>query len=97
MSDNSCSQKDNDSVDRLANFAQSIIKSLVLLVVITCAYYLKSKYLPKDGQEPIMINMVLFILLGTVLLTILGVTDMYIFNNVMLGLGIGFGIRLFDL
>jgi len=31
-----------------------------------------------------------------VMLTILGVTDMYIFNQVVLGLGIGLGIRFFE-
>ena len=32
------------------------------------------------------INIILFILLGTVILTVLGVTDMYVFNNLVLGL-----------
>jgi len=87
----------NENTDRLASFATNIIKSFILLTLIISIYYLKGKYLPKDGSEsPLIINLIMFILLGTVMLTILGVTDMYIFNQVVLGLGIGLGIRFFE-
>ena len=98
MADNitTCS-KDNENVDRLAGFAKSIIKSFILLTIVICVFYIKGKYLPREaGQEPTIINLILFVLLGTVLLTVLGVTDMYIFNNLVLGLGIGLGIRFFE-
>lgn len=94
MSDNSCSN--NDGVDRLANFAKAIIKSFILLTIVLSTYYLKKKYIPNDGTPPTVISIILFILLGTVLMTVLGVTDMYIFNNVVLGLGIGLGMKFFD-
>jgi hypothetical protein len=90
-------RSENDSVDNLANFAKSLIKSFILLVIVICIFYIKGKYLPTNpGDQPTIINLILFILLGTILLTILGVTDMYIFNNLMLGLGIGLGIRFFE-
>jgi len=92
-----CSSRDNDGIDKLANFAKSLLKSFILLTIVICIFYIKGKYLPNDvGEQPTVINLILFILLGTVLLTILGVTDMYIFNNLMLGLGIGLGIRFFE-
>jgi hypothetical protein len=65
------------------------------LTIVICLLYLKTKYLPTEGGSPSTINIILFILLGTVLLTILGITDMYIFNNLVLGLGIGLGIHFF--
>lgn len=89
--------KENENVDRLADFAKSIIKSFILLTIVICVFYIKGKYLPKEaGEQPTIINLVMFVLLGTVLLTVLGVTDMYIFNNLILGLGIGLGIRFFE-
>jgi len=92
-----CNSKENEEVDRLAGFAKSIIKSFILLTIVICMFYIKGKYLPREaGEQPTIINLILFVLLGTVLLTVLGVTDMYIFNNLILGLGIGLGIRFFE-
>jgi len=89
--------KDSENVDRLASFAKAIIKSFILLTIVISLYYIKGKYLPKElGEQVVIINLVLFILLGTVLLTVLGVTDMYVFNNLVLGLGLGLGIRFFE-
>lgn len=86
----------DENTDKLANFAKSIIKSFILLTVTISLIYIKTKYIKSDtGQAPI-INTILFILLGTVLLTILGITDMYIFNNLVLGLGIGLGMHFFS-
>jgi hypothetical protein len=82
--------------DKLANFAKSIIKSFILLTVVISLIYIKTKYLKSETGQPPIINTILFILLGTVLLTILGITDMYIFNNVMLGLGIAVGMHFFN-
>jgi hypothetical protein len=97
MADATCNSRDNESVDRLANFAKSILKSFILLTIVICVFFIKGKYLPREaGEQPTIINLILFTLLGTVLLTILGVTDMYIFNNLVLGLGIGLGVRFFE-
>lgn len=97
MADSTCNSRDNESVDRLANFAKSILKSFILLTIVVCVFFIKGKYLPREaGEQPTIINLILFTLLGTVLLTVLGVTDMYIFNNLILGLGIGLGIRFFE-
>ena len=86
----------SDESDKLANFAKSIIKSFILLTVVISLIYIKTKYLKSENGQPPIINTILFILLGTVLLTILGITDMYIFNNIALGLGIGLGMHFFN-
>jgi hypothetical protein len=91
MTEKSC-DKDLDSVDRLAHFAKTIIKSFILLCVCVSLMHIKAKYL----TEQTIINVVLFILLGTVLLTVVGVTDGYVFNNLVLGLGLALGLNFFN-
>jgi hypothetical protein len=90
MTEKTC-DRDLDSVDRLANFAKTIIKSFILLAVTVSLIHIKTKYL----SDTSIINVVLFILLGTVLLTIVGVTDTYVFNNMVLGIGLGLGFHFF--
>jgi len=86
----------DESSDKLASFAKAIIKSFILLTIVISLIYIKTKYIKSDTGQPPIINTILFILLGTVLLTILGITDMYIFNNLVLGLGIGLGVHFFS-
>jgi hypothetical protein len=96
MSESKCSRNDEDSsTDKLAGFAKCLLKSLVLLSIVIGIYFLKLNYF-KSGSEITPLDMLLFILLSTMLLTILGAVDTYIFNNVILGLGIGLGVSLFN-
>lgn len=96
MSDSKCSRNDEDSsTDKLAGFAKCLLKSLVLISIVIGIYFLKLNYF-NSGREIQAIDMLLFILLSTMLLTILGAVDTYIFNNVILGLGIGLGVSLFN-
>ena len=96
MSESKCSRNDEDSsTDKLAGFAKCLLKSLVLLSIVIGIYFLKLNYFKTDSPiSPL--DMLLFILLSTMLLTILGAVDTYIFNNVILGLGIGLGVSLFN-
>jgi len=96
MSDPKYSRNDDDSsTDKLAGFAKCLLKSLVLISIVIGIYFLKLNYFKSDNAiGPL--DMLLFILLSTMLLTILGAVDTYIFNNVILGLGIGLGVSLFN-
>ena len=95
MSD-TCNKNKEDGIDQLANFAKSIIKAFILISVVVSIYYLKDKYLVEHMVGIPAISLIMFILLTTVLLTIVGVTDMYVFNNIILGIGIGLGFHLFN-
>ena len=87
--------REDDSTDKLAGFAKCLLKSLVLISIVIGIYFLKLNYF-NSNREIKPIDMLLFILLSTMLLTILGAVDTYIFNNVILGLGIGLGVSLFN-
>jgi len=84
-------QSEDDSA--FAYFSKTLLKSFSVLVIMFMLLGAKQRFVNKDTT---LFLMVLFIIIGTVLLTILGIIDSYVYSNVLLGTGISLGMQLFN-
>lgn len=88
-----CNREDDNNQSTFINFAKTLLKTFIMLVVVILAMALKDRLITK---ETTLFYTALFILGGTVLLTILGVVDNYVYSNLTLGVGMALGLYLMD-
>ena len=84
----------DDIEDRFTRFAKMMLKSFVLLITVIFIITLKKKLLTKDTT---LFYAASFCVLGTIVLTIQGLTDPYVFNNIAIGMGIAIGMHVMDI
>ena len=78
-----------------SNFARILLKSFMGTVSIILLFVAKEKLM--DNAQFNAVKTLLFILVCTLMLTIMGVMDVYMHNNIFLGMGIAIGMYLFNL
>ncbi len=78
---------------KFTRFSKRTVKSFVLIMATIILITLKKKYLVKDAS---LFYVAMFIVLGTITLGILGLTDSYVFDQVALGMGIAIGMHIMD-
>tara|TARA_B100000927_G_scaffold269405_1_gene244814 strand:- start:162 stop:458 length:297 start_codon:yes stop_codon:yes gene_type:complete len=88
-----CNRENDDNQSTFMNFAKTLLKTFVLLVVVVMTMALKNRLVT---QETTMFYTALFVIGGTVLLTIVGTVDSYVYSNLTLGLGLAMGLYLMD-
>lgn len=88
----SCSKKD-ESETTFLQFSKNILKSFILLTVVVMSLSLKNRLITEDTT---LFYMALFIIAATILLTIVGIVDHYIYTNTVLGIGMALGLQLMD-
>lgn len=74
-------------------FGKRSVRAFVLVTSIVFLIALKKKYLVKEAS---LFYVTLFIILATIVLGILGLTDSYVFDQVSLGMGIAIGMHIMD-
>ena len=85
-----CDKADNGkSGASFINYSKSLVKTFVILMVVFLFFSLKNAL-----SEGSMFTSALFILGSTLLFSIVNVVDEYIYNNILLGIGIAIGISL---
>lgn len=89
----SCNRDDSDNQSTFMHFAKTLLKTFILLVVVVMTMALKSRLI---SAETTMFYTALFVLGGTVLLTIVGTVDSYVYSNLTLGIGLAMGLYLMD-
>lgn len=88
-----CNKENDDNQSTFINFTKTLLKTFILLVVVVMAMALKNRLI---SQDTTMFYTALFVIGGTVLLTILGLVDSYVYSNMTLGLGLALGLYLMD-
>ena len=81
------------SENTFQNFSKNLLKSFMLLIVVTLLVALKNKLITKDTT---MFFIALFIIGGTFLFSILNMVDSYVYSNLVLGIGIALGMQIMD-
>ena len=84
----------NDENNSNNSYASIILKSFVVLTCILLFAMLKKKLLTEDLT---IFYLALFIVLGTIILSLIGITDTNIFNNILIGLGIAIGMKTIEI
>ena len=86
----SASSIDNEE-STFAYFSRVLLKSFMTLVIVFMFMSVKQQLIDKEST---IFLMALFVVIGTLLLTILGMVDQYVYSNISLGIGIALGLNL---
>ena len=84
---------ETDSPSTFINFSRNLMKSFILLIVVVCVMALKTRLITEDTT---LFYTALFVIGGTVLMTILGTLDNYVYSNMTLGIGLALGLYVLD-
>ena len=95
MSKNICNKKSPESKTELGfiNYSKSLVRTFMLMTVVFLCFGLKKMLTGSGGA----FASALFIVAITVLFSIVNVVDQYIYNNIVLGIGIALGLSFIDL
>uniref|UniRef100_A0A6C0EJQ7 Uncharacterized protein n=1 Tax=viral metagenome TaxID=1070528 RepID=A0A6C0EJQ7_9ZZZZ len=80
---------DNELEDNFTRFAKTLLKSFILVTGMLFLIVLKKQTLTENFTP---FNIALFIVLSTVILSIIGLVDTYVFNNIAIGMGLAIGM-----
>ena len=89
----SCSKEKDAYETSFSYFLKTLMKTFITLTIIVMAMTLKNRLITNDTT---MFYSELYIIGATVLLTILGTVDHYVYNNLMLGVGLALGLQMMD-
>ena len=88
---NNSDEENNDS--SFIMFSKNLLRTFVLLSVMCMAIALKRNLI--NGNVTLF-TAALFVIGSTLLFTIIGTVDQYIYNNLVLGIGIAVGLVIMD-
>jgi len=99
MSKNICNKKNSESKTEqgFINYSKSLVKTFMLVTVVFLCFGLKNMLKSSDGGPPSAFGSALFIIAITILFSIVSVMDQYVYNNIILGIGIAVGLSFMDL
>ena len=97
MSKNICNKKSPEGKTELGfiNYSKSLVRTFMLMTVVFLCFGLKKMLTDSNGGGAF--ASALFIVAITVLFSIVNVVDQYIYNNIVLGIGIALGLSFIDL
>ena len=76
-----------------SQFVKTLTKTFITLTIIVMAMSLKSRLITSNTT---LFYSALFIIGGSLLLSILATVDQYVYNNVILGIGLALGLQMMD-
>ena len=88
-----CNKENDGNQSTFINFSKNLLKTFILLIVVVLTMALKNRLI---SQDTTLFYTALFVIGGTVLLTIVGTLDNYVYSNVTLGIGMALGLYLMD-
>jgi hypothetical protein len=88
-----CNKEDDKIESTFVNFSKNLLRTFVLLTVISLVLALKNRLLTEGTT---MFYVALFIVGATVLFTIIGTVDSYLYSNLVLGIGMAVGLQIMD-
>ena len=86
-------QKNSDTEleDNFTRFARTLLKSFVLVTSVLFLIVLKKQNL---NDKSTLFNFALFIVLSTIIFSLIGLIDTYFFNNIVMGMGLAIGMHI---
>ena len=94
----SCSKdEDIENIDedsKFTQFSKTLLKSFILITTILVLLLMKNKYITKASS---IFQYAMFVIISTILLSLLGFIDSYIYTNVTVGVGLALGMQLMQL
>ena len=86
-------QKNSDTEleDNFTRFARTLLKSFVLVTSVLFLVVLKKQNL---NDKSTLFNFALFIVLSTIIFSLIGLIDTYLFNNIVMGMGLAIGMHI---
>ena len=86
-------QKNSDTEleDNFTRFARTLLKSFVLVTSVLLLVVLKKQNL---NDKSTLFNFALFIVLSTIIFSLIGLIDTYLFNNIVMGMGLAIGMHI---
>jgi len=88
-----CNKEDDKIESTFVNFSKNLLRTFVLLTVIALVLALKNRLLTEGTT---MFYVALFIVGATVLFTVIGTVDSYLYSNLVLGIGMAVGLQIMD-
>jgi len=94
MAKNICNKKSsgNKVENGFVNYSKSLVKTFVIMAVLFMVMSL-NKFIQQDSDSPLFAG-ALFIIGITILFSIVSVVDQYMYNNIILGIGLAIGLSL---
>ncbi len=89
----SCANESDPYETTFSHFVKSFMKTFIMLTIIVMAMSLKSRLITPNTT---LFYSALFVIGGTILLSILSSVDKYVYNNVTLGIGLALGLQMMD-
>ena len=89
----SCSKEKDQLESTFSYFMKTLMKTFVTLTIIVMAMTLKNNLITADTT---LLYTAIYILGATLLITLLGTVDHYIYSNLMLGIGLALGLQMMD-
>lgn len=90
----SCNRNNHEkSESSFVNFSNMLLKTFTLLIVIILIFSIKNKLITEGVT---LFYTAIFVVIATILLTILGLMDSYLYNNVIIGIGVALGFQLMN-
>lgn len=90
-----CSRKDEDDniESTFLNFSKNLVKTFILITVVMLSLSIKNKLIK---EEVTLFYIAIFLLAITILFTIIGIVDTYLYNNLIIGIGIALGLQIMN-
>tara|TARA_B100001093_G_scaffold322833_1_gene308042 strand:- start:2003 stop:2296 length:294 start_codon:yes stop_codon:yes gene_type:complete len=86
--------KESDQIDStFVQFSKTLLNTFVLLTVITLVLALKNRLL---SEGTTLFYTALFIIGATILFSIIGITNSYVYSQLILGIGMAVGLQVMD-
>lgn len=99
MSKNICNKKNSEGKTELGfiRYSKSLVKTFMLITVVFICFGLKNMVISGDNGSPSAFACALFIIAITIVFSIVNIMDQYVYNNIILGIGIAVGLSFMDL
>jgi len=88
-----CNKNDDNIESTFIQFSRTLLNTFVLLVVITLVLALKNRLL---SEGTTLFYTTLFIIGATILFTIIGTVNNYVYSQLVLGMGMAVGLQIMD-
>lgn len=97
MGKNICNKKNSTGKTELGfiNYSKSLVKTFMIMTVVFLSFGLQNML--SSGGSGGLFPSALFIIAITILFSIVSIVDQYIYNNIILGIGIAVGLSFLGL
>ena len=90
----SCNANPNDpSESSFVLFTKNLGKIFTIMTALALVFVMKNKLM---GPAASAFSIALFVVVSTLIISVIGISDTYVLSNILMGLGLGLGISIFS-